>query len=91
MLQPGLMMDQPLLLSSVIEHAAAQYGDVEVVSRETHGPLFATPMPTAPSARASWRMRSASSAFPAAARSARSPGTTTATWRRTTRSPAAAW
>jgi len=38
--QPGLMMDQPLLLSSVIEHAAAQYGDVEVVSRETHGPLF---------------------------------------------------
>jgi len=40
MLQPGLMMDQPLLLSSVIEHAAAQYGDVEVVSRETHGTLF---------------------------------------------------
>jgi fatty-acyl-CoA synthase len=40
MLQPGLMMDPPLLLSSVIEHAAAQYGDVEVVSRETHGPLF---------------------------------------------------
>ena len=40
MLQPGLMMEQPLLLSDVIEHAAAQYGDVEVVSRETHGPLF---------------------------------------------------
>lgn len=40
MLQPGLMMDRPLLLSSVIEHAAAQYGDAEVVSRETHGPLF---------------------------------------------------
>jgi 3-(methylthio)propionyl---CoA ligase len=38
--QPGLMMEQPLLLSDVIEHAAAQYGDVEVVSRETHGPLF---------------------------------------------------
>ena len=30
--QPGLMMEQPLLLSDVIEHAAAQYGDVEVVS-----------------------------------------------------------
>ena len=42
MLQPGLMMEQPLLLSDVIEHAAAQYGDVEVVSRETHGPLFRT-------------------------------------------------
>lgn len=40
MLQAGLMMDRPLLLSSVIEHAAAQFGDVEVVSRETHGPLF---------------------------------------------------
>ena len=38
--QPGLMMEQPLLLSDVIEHAAAQYGDVEVVSRETHGTLF---------------------------------------------------
>ncbi|MBL8383444.1 MAG: AMP-binding protein, partial [Burkholderiales bacterium] len=40
MLQPGLMMDAPLLLSGIIEHAAAQYGGVEVVARETHGPLF---------------------------------------------------
>ena len=40
MLQPGLMMDRPLLVSDVIEHGAAQFGDVEVVSRETHGPLF---------------------------------------------------
>ena len=40
MLQPGLMMDRPLLISDIIEHAAAQYGDVDVVSRETHGPLF---------------------------------------------------
>jgi 3-(methylthio)propionyl---CoA ligase len=40
MIQPGLMMDRPLLLSGVIEHAAAQFGDVEIVSRETHGPLF---------------------------------------------------
>lgn len=40
MLQTGLMMDRPLLVSSVIEHGAAQFGDVEVVSRETHGPLF---------------------------------------------------
>ena len=39
MLQPGLMMDRPLLISGIIEHAAAQFGDVEVVSRETHGPL----------------------------------------------------
>ncbi len=40
MLQPGLMMDHPLLVSGVIEHGAAQFGDVEIVSRETHGPLF---------------------------------------------------
>ena len=40
MLQPGLMMDRPLLISGIIEHAAAQFADVEVVSRETHGPLF---------------------------------------------------
>ena len=40
MLQPGLIMDRPLLISAVIEHAAAQFGDVEIVSRETHGPLF---------------------------------------------------
>jgi 3-(methylthio)propionyl---CoA ligase len=40
MLQTGLMMDRPLLLSDVIEHAALQFGQVEVVSRETHGPLI---------------------------------------------------
>lgn len=40
MLQTGHMMERHLLISSVIEHAAKQYGDVEVVSRETHGPLF---------------------------------------------------
>jgi fatty-acyl-CoA synthase len=39
MLQPGLMMDRPLLLSGLIEHAAANYGGVEIVSRENHGPL----------------------------------------------------
>ena len=40
MLQPGLMMDRPLLISSILEHSAAQFGTVEIVSRETHGPLF---------------------------------------------------
>jgi 3-(methylthio)propionyl---CoA ligase len=40
MLQPGLMMDRPLLISALIEHAAAQYGGTEIVSRETHGPMF---------------------------------------------------
>ena len=40
MLQPGLMMDRPLLISGIIEHAAAQFGDAQIVSRETHGPVF---------------------------------------------------
>ena len=40
MLQQGLIMDCPLLISSVIQHAEQQHGEVEIVSRETHGPLF---------------------------------------------------
>ena len=35
----GLMMTRPLMISGILEHAAAQYGDQEIVSRETHGPL----------------------------------------------------
>jgi fatty-acyl-CoA synthase len=38
--QAGLMMELPLLLSGVLQHAEAQNGQVDVVSRETHGPLF---------------------------------------------------
>jgi 3-(methylthio)propionyl---CoA ligase len=34
------MMDRPLLISSIIEHAAAQYGETQIVARETHGTLF---------------------------------------------------
>jgi acyl-CoA synthetase (AMP-forming)/AMP-acid ligase II len=40
MLKTGLMMDPPLLLSGIIEHAAAQHGGTEIVSRDTHGTLF---------------------------------------------------
>src|SRR5579863_9478115 len=40
MLQPGLMMDRPLLISDVIEHAAGQFGDTEIVSREADGSVF---------------------------------------------------
>jgi 3-(methylthio)propionyl---CoA ligase len=40
MLQRGLMMDRPLLISAVIDHAEAQYGATEIVSRDTHGPVF---------------------------------------------------
>jgi len=41
-LQTGLMMDRPLLISAVLEHAAAQHARQSVVSRETHGPLHRT-------------------------------------------------
>ena len=40
MLQSGLMMDRPLLISDVIEHAAGQFGDREIVSREADGAIF---------------------------------------------------
>src|SRR6202166_921691 len=40
MLQRGLMMDRPLLISGIIEHAAAQFGETQIVARETHGPIF---------------------------------------------------
>ena len=40
MLQPGLMMDRPLLISGIIEHAAAQFGDTQIVSHEGHDPVF---------------------------------------------------
>jgi acyl-CoA synthetase (AMP-forming)/AMP-acid ligase II len=40
MVQPGLMMDRPLLISGVIEHAGAQFGATQIVSHETHGPVF---------------------------------------------------
>ena len=39
-LEHGLMMDRQLSISAIIQHAEAQHGDVDIVSRETHGPLF---------------------------------------------------
>ena len=33
-------MHRPLLVSSILEHAADQFGDSEIVSREPYGPLF---------------------------------------------------
>src|SRR5512134_217773 len=35
----GLMTDQPLLISSLLEHAARVYGGVEVVTRTVEGPV----------------------------------------------------
>ncbi|HEX3845806.1 MAG TPA: long-chain-fatty-acid--CoA ligase [Steroidobacteraceae bacterium] len=39
MIEHGLNMDRQLLISAIIEHAAAQYGSQIVSSRETHGPI----------------------------------------------------
>ncbi len=38
----GMMMEQPLLISALIDYAAAQYGDVEIVSRSVEGPIHRT-------------------------------------------------
>jgi fatty-acyl-CoA synthase len=38
----GLMMDMPLLVSSLIEHADRNHGDVEIVSRSLEGPIHRT-------------------------------------------------
>jgi fatty-acyl-CoA synthase len=35
----GLMMDRPLLVSSLIEHAARYHGDTEIVTRTVEGPI----------------------------------------------------
>src|SRR5688500_15949783 len=38
----GLMMDRPLLVSSILEHAAARYGDTEMVSCTADAPEHRT-------------------------------------------------
>ena len=35
----GLMMDMPLLISSILQHAARHHGDVEIVSRRVEGDI----------------------------------------------------
>ena len=35
----GLMMDKPLLISSILDHAAKYHGGTEIVSRTVEGPL----------------------------------------------------
>jgi len=39
MQQPGSMMDRPLLVSAILEHGENQYGDQQIVSRDTDGGL----------------------------------------------------
>ena len=37
---PGLMMNVPLMISSIIRYAAKYHGDTEIVSRTIEGDLF---------------------------------------------------
>ena len=88
--QTGLMMNRPLLISGILEHGAAQFGEQEIVSRETHGPLHRTTY--AEVARRSRQLANALVHMGLKMGSAvGSLGTTTATWRLITPSRAAAW
>jgi fatty-acyl-CoA synthase len=39
---PGLMMEQPLLISSLLAYGAANHGDSEIVTRSVEGPIHRT-------------------------------------------------
>ena len=43
----GLMMDRPLLISSLVEHAAEVFGSVEIVTRTVEGPIHRYTWPDA--------------------------------------------
>jgi len=84
----GLMMDRPLLIQSLIRHAARYRADAEIVSRMTEGPLhrytYADAEPRAKQlAKVLTRL-----GVGFGDRVATTPGTTIATSRPTTRSPA---
>ena len=85
----GLMQEEPLLISSIIAHAARYHGDTEIVSRTVEGDIHRYTYAEARSARA------AAGAGARAARRARRatasrrwPGTATAISSSTTPSPA---
>ena len=85
----GQMMDMPLLVSSILRHAARHYGETEVVSRRVEGDIHRYTY-----AHCEQRSRQLASALQKAGigratGSPPSPGTATATWSSTTAS--AAW
>ncbi len=43
-LNPGLMQDISLTIPTLLEHAATNHGDTEVVARLLDGSLFGTPI-----------------------------------------------
>ena len=53
----GLMMDFPLTITSIMEHAERVHGAQEIVSVTRDTPAIATPTRTRLLVFASWRMR----------------------------------
>ena len=53
----GLMQDRPLLISSILEHAARHHADAKIVSARPDGSLVAIPGRRSPPAPPSSRMR----------------------------------
>ena len=86
----GLMMQQPLLISTLLTHAERHHGEQQIVSRRVEGDIHRTTYRDL--AARSRRMANAcrARASSSAIASRRWPGTATATWSCTTRSPARA-
>ena len=57
----GLMMDRPLLISSLLEHAAEVFASVEIVTRTVEGPSTGTRGRPSAKGRSSWRRPSSTS------------------------------
>ena len=74
----GLMMDRPLLVSSLIEHAATYHGDTEIVSRTVEGPIHRTTY-----AEAERRAKRVANATPSTGGSSTSRSSTSSTTPRT--------
>jgi fatty-acyl-CoA synthase len=50
----GLMMQQPLLISTLLTHAERHHGEQEIVSRRVEGDFTAPPIAISRSARGAW-------------------------------------
>ena len=53
----GLMMQQPLLISSLLVHAERHHGEQEVVSRRVEGDMHRRPIASWRRARGAWPTR----------------------------------
>jgi len=84
----GLMMDRPLLISQILEFAAVNFPDQEIVSRTTEGPMHRYTYPEM--AARTRKLANALESLGACPKtgSAPLPGIPTGTWKFTTQAPA---